>query len=79
MASDGFQTIGGFDVTTNSNTRCWTTRRENAKETNTWSFSFTLAMLQVWKNKRRGEKEPKVRVCRQESSRSLAAAAERRD
>lgn len=60
MASDGFQTIGGFDVKTNSNTCCWTTRRENAKETNTWSFSFTLAMLQVWKNKRRRGKEPKV-------------------
>lgn len=79
MASDGFQIMDSFDVTTNSNTCCWTRRREYAKETNTWSLSFTLAMLQVWKNKRRGEKEPKVRVCRQESSRSLAAAAEQRD
>lgn len=77
MASDGFQIIDSFDGTTYSNTYFWTTRRE--EETNTWRFPFTLAMLQVWKNKRRGEKEPKVRARRQESSRSLAAAAERRD
>lgn len=54
-----FQIIDAFDVTTNSNSGFWTTRREKAKERNNWSFSFASAMRQVWEKQEEGSEGAK--------------------